>query len=97
MARQTLCFSKDLRHHVAATALEIAAYNFVKVHGVLRVPPAMQLQVTDHVWTVGELIERALAEPAPPPIVTVPIAPLPGQLPLRGMPPALRLIQGGRR
>ena len=30
------------------------------VHEALRVTPAMQLGVTDHVWTISELVEKAL-------------------------------------
>ena len=34
-------------------------YNFCRVHETIRVTPAMALGVTDHIWTIGELIERA--------------------------------------
>jgi len=30
-----------------------------RVHEALRVTPAMQLGVTDHVWTISELVEAA--------------------------------------
>jgi hypothetical protein len=35
-------------------------YNLCRVHEALRVTPAMQLGVTDHVWTISELVEAAL-------------------------------------
>jgi hypothetical protein len=35
-------------------------YNFCRVHEALRVTPAMQLGVTDHVWTISELVDKAL-------------------------------------
>jgi IS1 family transposase len=61
-------FSKKLEHHAAAVSLYVAHYNLCRVHEALRVTPAMQIGVTDHVWTIGELVEAALAagEPEPP-------------------------------
>ena len=57
--RLTNGFSKKLENHKAAVALFVAHYNLCRVHESLRVTPAMQLGVTDHVWSVGELIETA--------------------------------------
>jgi hypothetical protein len=37
-------------------ALYVAHYNLCRVHEALRVTPAMQLGVTDHVWTISELV-----------------------------------------
>jgi hypothetical protein len=51
-------FSKKFEHHVAAVALYAARYNLCRVHETLRITPAMQ--VTDHVWTIGERIDAAL-------------------------------------
>ena len=31
-------------------------YNIVRPHGSLRVSPAMEAGVTDHLWTYGEVI-----------------------------------------
>lgn len=58
--RLTNAFSKKLDNHRAAVALYVAHYNFCRVHEALRVTPAMQLGVTDHVWTISELVEAAL-------------------------------------
>jgi hypothetical protein len=58
--RLTNAFSKKLENHEAAVALYVAHYNFCRVHETLRVTPAMQLGVTDHIWTIGELVEAAL-------------------------------------
>ena len=58
--RLTNAFSKKLPNHCAAVALYIAHYNFCRVHEALRVTPAMQLGVTDHIWTVSELVDAAL-------------------------------------
>lgn len=37
-------------------ALYFAGYNFVRVHQSLRVTPAIEAGITDHVWGLGELI-----------------------------------------
>ena len=52
-------FSKKLTNHRAATALFVAHYNLCRVHETLRVTPAMELGVSDHVWTIEELIGAA--------------------------------------
>ena len=59
--RLTNGFSKKLENHMAAVALYVAHYNFCRVHETLRVTPAMQLGVTDHIWTISELVAAALA------------------------------------
>ena len=45
----------------------IAHYNLCRVHETIRMTPAMALGVTDHIWTIGELIEAATAPVAPEP------------------------------
>ncbi len=64
--RLTNAFSKKFEHHEAAVGLYAAHYNFCRVHEALRITPAMQLGVTDHVWTIGELIAAALDGELPP-------------------------------
>lgn len=59
--RKTNAFSKKLRNHKAAVALYVAHYNFCRLHETLRITPAMASGVTDHVWSLGELIEAALS------------------------------------
>ncbi|TKD10453.1 IS1 family transposase [Polyangium fumosum] len=79
--RRGNAFSKKIENHRAAMSLHVAWYNFVRVHESLRVTPAMEAGITDHVWSVQELVERALAaEPcAPPePKKLAPPAPAPG-------------------
>jgi IS1 family transposase len=61
LTRLTNAFSKKLENHAAAVALFVAHYNICRVHETLRVTPAMQLGVTDHIWTIGELLDAALA------------------------------------
>ena len=53
-------FSKKYENHCAAVALYATHYNFCRVHEALRITPAMQLGITDHAWTVDELIHAAL-------------------------------------
>jgi IS1 family transposase len=65
--RLTNAFSKKLENHEAAVALYVAHYNLCRVHETLRVTPAMQLGVTDHIWSIGELVEAALNGVTPGP------------------------------
>ena len=85
-ARRTNAFSKTLEGHRAAIALHFAFYHWCRIHETLRVTPAMELGLTNHIWSMAELIERAAAtrapEPSPPPPPT-------GR-------PQLRLIRGGK-
>jgi len=57
--RLTNGFSKKLENHAAAVSLYVAHYNLCRVHEALRTTPAMALGMTDHIWTIGELIEAA--------------------------------------
>jgi IS1 family transposase len=49
-------FSRTLRNHAAATALNYFAYNFIKIHRTLRMSPAMAAGVTDRLWSVEDLV-----------------------------------------
>jgi len=60
--RLTNAFSKKLEDHVASIALYYMHYNFCRVHKTLRVTPAMQAGVSDHVWELDEVV--ALLEAA---------------------------------
>lgn len=61
MTRLTNAFSKKIENHKAAMALHFANYNLCRVHRTLRVTPAMAAEVTDHVWSMGELLDAAEA------------------------------------
>ena len=54
--RLTNAFSKKIEMHAHAVALHFAFYNFCKVHQSLRVTPAMEAGLSDHVWSLEELI-----------------------------------------
>jgi IS1 family transposase len=49
-------FSRKLRNHAAAVALNYFSYNFVKVHRTLRVSPAMAAGVTTKLWEVADIV-----------------------------------------
>lgn len=54
--RLTNGFSKKLDNHGHAVALYFMHYNFCRVHKTLRVTPAMEAGIADHVWTLEELV-----------------------------------------
>ena len=56
LSRLTNAFSKKLENHKAAVALHFAYYNFCRLHGTLRVTPAMEAGITDRVWSIAELL-----------------------------------------
>jgi IS1 family transposase len=58
--RLTNAFSKKLTNLKAAVTLHFAHYNFLRVHSTLRVTPAMEAGLTDHLWTWEELLTYAL-------------------------------------
>ena len=55
--RLTNAFSKKLENHAAAVALYFMHYNFCRVHQTLRVTPAMEAKITDHIWTIEEMLQ----------------------------------------
>jgi IS1 family transposase len=54
--RLTNGFSKKLENHGHAIALYFLHYNFCRIHKTLRVTPAMEAGLADHVWTMEELV-----------------------------------------
>lgn len=90
-------FSKKLENHQAAIALHFAWYNFCRIHEALRVTPAMEAGLTDRVWTIAELVDLAMSEPAGDAPVAVPLARRDGSGPARELPGGkgwLRLVGG---
>src|SRR5579872_5525828 len=53
--RLTNGFSKKIENHCHAVALYFLYYNFGRVHQTLRMTPAMEAGLSDHVWTVEEI------------------------------------------
>ncbi len=54
--RLTNAFSKKVENLEAAVALHFMWYNFGRIHQTLRVTPAMEVGVADHVWSLEELV-----------------------------------------
>ncbi|HYM06084.1 MAG TPA: IS1 family transposase [Terriglobales bacterium] len=54
--RLTNGFSKKFENHWAAVCLWFAYYNFCRIHSTIRVTPAMEAGITDHVWELKELL-----------------------------------------
>lgn len=50
-------FSRKIENHAAVVALNYFAYNFIRIHRSLRVSPAMAAGVTDHLWSVSDLVD----------------------------------------
>jgi IS1 family transposase len=59
LTRLTNAFSKKLENLKAAVALHFAYYNFCRIHSSLRVTPAMEAGLTDHVWSITEVLQAA--------------------------------------
>jgi IS1 family transposase len=81
--RLTNGFSKKLDHHCAAVALYVAHFNLCRVHEAHRTTPAVACGIADHVWSIGELIDAALAN-------------VPDDLGRRRKPVKLTVIDGGK-
>ena len=54
--RLTNAFSKKLDNLKAAVSLFVCWFNFCRVHQTLRVTPAMEAGIADHVWALEELL-----------------------------------------
>lgn len=55
--RKTNAFSKKIENHAHAVGLHFMYYNFVRIHKTLRVTPAMAAGVTDHLWSIQEMLK----------------------------------------
>jgi IS1 family transposase len=55
--RLTNGFSKKLDNHGYAVALHFMYCNYIRIHQTLRVTPAMESQLSDHVWSIEELLQ----------------------------------------
>jgi len=54
--RLTNAFSKKVENLAHAVSLHFMYYNFARVHKTLRVTPAMEAGVSDHIWTMEEIV-----------------------------------------
>lgn len=55
----TNAFSKRQENLKASVGLFYAYYNFVKINGSIRMTPALKAGVTNHLWTLSELMDEA--------------------------------------
>jgi IS1 family transposase len=53
--RLTNGFSKKVENHAHAIALHFMYYNFGRIHQSLRITPAMEAGISDHVWSLDEI------------------------------------------
>jgi len=54
--RLTNGFSKKVENHAAMVAIHFMYYNFGRIHKTLRVTPAMAAGLTDHLWSLEEIV-----------------------------------------
>ena len=54
--RLTNAFSKKLENHIHSVAIHFMYYNFVRIHGSLRVTPAMAAGVTKKLWSIEDMV-----------------------------------------
>src|SRR4030042_456786 len=54
--RLTNAFSKKVENLACAVALHFMYYNFCRIHQTLRVIPAMEAKVTDHIWDIEDIL-----------------------------------------
>jgi IS1 family transposase len=59
--RLTNAFSKKIENHIAMIALFHMHYNFARVHQTLRVTPAMEAGISQHVWSIQEIVSLSSA------------------------------------
>ena len=55
MTRLTNAFSKKIENQAHAVAMHFMHYNFARIHQTLRVTPAMEAGIADHVWSLEEI------------------------------------------
>jgi IS1 family transposase len=54
--RLTNAHSKKIENHIASIAIHYMHYNFCRVHESIRVTPAMEAGISNHVWSIEEMI-----------------------------------------
>jgi hypothetical protein len=83
MAKELLAFAATGSAASAATpattigllfhyGVAVAHYNWCRVHETLDTTPAVALGITDHAWSIGELLDAALSVAPPAPTETAP-------------------------
>jgi IS1 family transposase len=65
--RLTNAFSKKVENHAAMVTIHFLYYNFGRIHKTLRVTPAMAAGLSNHVWSLEEVVlmaDAAMPKPA---------------------------------
>jgi IS1 family transposase len=57
--RLTNGFSKKFENHAAMVAIHAVYYNFARIHKTLRITPSMAAGLSDHVWSLEEIVLMA--------------------------------------
>ena len=57
--RLTNAFSKKIENHMHSVALFYMHYNFARIHQTLRVTPAMEAGIAQHVWSIEDIVALA--------------------------------------
>lgn len=57
--RLTNGFSKKIENHIAMVAIHAIYYNFARIHKTLRITPAMAAGLSDHAWSLEEIVLMA--------------------------------------
>src|SRR6266403_5326207 len=55
--RLTNAFSKKFENHAHSVAIHFMHYNFVRIHQTTKITPAMEAGISDHVWSLDEVID----------------------------------------
>lgn len=64
--RETNGFSKKVENHIAAVSLHFMYYNFARIHKTLRITPAMEAGIANHIWSIEEIVELVKEEKVKP-------------------------------
>jgi len=56
MLKKSIPVRISLTSNSYAVALHFMHYNFCRIHQTLRVTPAMEAKISDHVWSINEII-----------------------------------------
>jgi hypothetical protein len=57
----TNAFSKKIENHKHMIAIYAMNYNFCRIHRTLRVTPAMEVGIANHVWNLEEIVNLTKA------------------------------------
>jgi hypothetical protein len=52
----TNAFTKKIENHEYMIAIYFMHYNFCRIHRTLRGSPAMEAEISNHVWTLEEIV-----------------------------------------